>query len=112
MDMFSPSLMDHVTGRWYRTLLGTGVGAVADLMGVSKADQKKAMNLLSEVPVVGDILKADAQAQYMDDYMENKGLSWEDVQYPALLNYGNSSLVNVMRSGTNFVSKNIEELYK
>lgn len=97
-------------GAW----LGEAMDNLGSVMGLSRADKNKIENVLSGIPVVGDVLKTKNQWDYMSDYMENKGLNWEDVQYPALLNSGLNTvnLYNSVRRGTNFVSDNIKKLYR
>lgn len=66
----------------------------------------KSIYLASNIPVVGDVLKAVDTVRYYDDYMDNRGLTWADVEYPTRL--GSSGFSGL----TNFVSSNIERLYK
>lgn len=62
--------------------------------------------LASNIPVLGDVLRAVDTMRYYDDYMSNSGLSWSDVRYPTRLNSSGFSGL------TNFVSRNIERLYR
>lgn len=60
----------------------------------------------SGLPIVGDVLRSYDNYRYYDDYMKNRGLSWSDVKYPSRISsqsYG---------SMINFVSKNIDKLYR
>ena len=60
----------------------------------------------SGLPGIGPIIKAQDNWNYINDYMENRGLSWSDVKYPSRL--GNSGAGGVV----SFVSSNIEKLYR
>lgn len=63
--------------------------------------------IASGLPVVGGFIRSRDNWNYINDYMENRGLSWSDVKYP-------SRVVGASTSGygLNFVSSNIENLYK
>lgn len=68
-------------------------------------------NTLSGLPVIGNYFTISDQTQYMQDYLNNRGLSWSDIKYPTLT--GNTSGYSGLgRSMTNFVSSNIKSLYK
>lgn len=64
---------------------------------------------LSKVPGIGDVFRAMDQKKYYSDYLNNHGMTWNDVQYPALLGgegaYGAGSAVYR-------VSKNFMKLYR
>lgn len=64
-------------------------------------------SVVSGIPIVGDILRAQDRVRYMDDYLDNRGLSYSDILYPSMtVGYqGVSGLAN-------FVSSNIERLYR
>lgn len=66
----------------------------------------KSVYLASNIPVIGDVLKAVDTMRYYDDYMGNRGLTWADVEYPTRLDSAG------FRGLTNFVSSNIEKLYR
>lgn len=61
----------------------------------------------SSLPVLGGFLRSRDNWNYIDDYMRNRGLNWSNVKYP-------SRVVGASTSGygLNFVSSNIESLYK
>lgn len=61
----------------------------------------------SSMPVIGGFIRSQDNWNYINDYMSNRGLSWSDVKYP-------SRVVGASTSGygLNFVSSNIENLYK
>lgn len=39
---------------------------------------------MSGVPYVGDFIRAEDSGRFMDDYLRNTGLSWDDVKYPSM----------------------------
>lgn len=59
------------------------------------------------LPFVGDAIRSRDNWDYINDYMGNRGLAWSDVKYP-------SRVVGASTAGygLNFVSSNIENLYK
>lgn len=61
----------------------------------------------SSMPVLGGVIRTQDNWNYINDYMRNRGLGWSDVKYP-------SRVVGASTSGygLNFVSSNIENLYK
>lgn len=85
--------------------------AILDVMDIDEANRKRAISQLSGFPIIGDILKGMDAYQQNEDYLQNRGINWEDAKYPALLNTGSSYTINALRGGTNFVSKNVERLY-
>lgn len=96
----------------YRKAMYDGIGAIADLAGISDADQKEILNDISGIPFIGDLLQADQQHEKVEDYLQNSGMDWSNVRYPVLLDAGQYNLYSSARSTTNFVSKNIDRLYK
>lgn len=62
---------------------------------------------VSGLPFVGPLISARDKVNYMDDYIENRGLSYGDILYPSMtVGYqGVSGLAS-------FVSSNIEKLYR
>lgn len=88
--------------------VGNALSPIADVMGLSDGDIKETISMLSNVPLLGDYFRMSDQMQSTADYMENRGLSWDKVKYPALLNNGQGSMTN----GVRFISRNIERLYR
>lgn len=68
--------------------------------------RNQARYFASGLPGIGPIIQAQDNWRYINDYMENRGLSWSDVRYASRL--GNSGVGGIM----SFVSSNIERLYK
>lgn len=68
--------------------------------------RKGGIYVMSSLPFVGDAVKAVDNARYYSDYLNARGMSWRDVEYPSRLHAGS------MSSPINFVSKNIARLYK
>lgn len=71
--------------------------------------QYRARAYLAGFPVVGGILKARDNWNYMHDYMTNRGLPWSDIQYPSRTIGGVDASIG---GSLNFVSNNIERLYR
>ena len=71
--------------------------------------QYRAQAYLAGFPVIGPILKGRDNWNYMYDYMTNRGLSWSDIKYPTRTIAGVDNSASAM---LNFVSSNIEKLYK
>ncbi len=90
-------------------LSNVGWKAVMDLVGLDQADANRAQSMLSDVPVIGDVLQWQQKNEQMQDYLDNRGLDWSDMKYPALQGLGAGRMV---RSVNSFVSKNIDSLYK
>lgn len=86
--------------------------AILDVMDIDEANRKKVISMASGLPVIGDLLKASDQYNYTQDYLDNRGMSWEQLKYPALVNVGGGGFVSGLRSGSQYVSRNIERLYK
>lgn len=72
----------------------------------SPDEAAKFMYYLSGVPVIGGLVSTYYNTKYYDDYLRNVGKSWSDVQYPGRLNAGGFG------SALNYVSNNIEKLYR
>ena len=53
---------------------------------------------LSNLPYIGDVLRAYDNVQKTKDYLYNRGISWDDVKYPSLLNGGVTSSMATMPS--------------
>lgn len=87
-----------------------GWKGVMDLFGFDQADANRFQSMLSDVPVIGDVLRLQQRQEQISDYLGNRGMTWADVEYPSLL--GGTGVYSAFRSGTNFVSKNIENLYR
>lgn len=68
---------------------------------------------LAGVPVIGDFIRWNDNRNFMNDYMKNYGLSWDDVRYPSHLpgagNLGRGVSSGAMMGG--FVSSNLARLY-
>lgn len=71
--------------------------------------QYRAQALLAGFPVVGGIIRARDNWNYMNDYMTNMGLSWSDIRYPTRTVAGVDGSVGGF---LNFVSHNVERLYR
>jgi len=58
------------------------------------------------LPLIGDLYRSYDNMRYMNDYIENRGLSWEDIKYPTRTQ-GMQGVGSVL----SYVSKNVERLY-
>ena len=61
---------------------------------------------MSGMPIVGGLFTAAGNYRYYSDYMSNRNISWSHVKYPTRLSSGNFG------SAVNFVSRNIDKLYR
>lgn len=61
----------------------------------------------SAIPIVGPILQAYDNMQYMDDYTRNRGIGYDEILYPS-----RTQGAQGLGSAVNFVSNNITRLYK
>ena len=61
----------------------------------------------SSMPFIGGFIRSRDNWNYINDYMSNRGLTWADVKYPSRVEGASTS-----GYGLNFVSSNIENLYK
>lgn len=60
---------------------------------------------LGGAPLVGGMIRAEDNWNYLNDYLNNRGIDWADVKYP-------SRTVGMPIGGMlNFVSSNISHLY-
>jgi len=111
--MKSSRVRDYaLNGSLYRRFVGAAAQNIAMTLGMSKSDINMITNQMSGLPVIGDILRADAQFDYISDYMDKKGLDWADVKYPALVDAGQFDNARLLATTKNFVSRNIFDLYK
>ena len=98
---------------WYNKYINgmsnAGWKSVMDLVGLDQGDANRFQSMVSDIPVIGDVLQWQQSNQKMQDYLDNRGLDWSDMKYPALQGLGVGSVV---RSANSFVSKNIEKLYE
>lgn len=61
-----------------------GVPRVIDKWN-TKGGQNEIRYKMSGLPIVKDLMVYEDNMQRMNDYLKNRGLSWEDVKYPSLL---------------------------
>lgn len=94
-------------GKELMGMAGSALDNLGTAMGLSQDDKKEMEFLLSGTPVAGDLLGLRDNYQWMLDYLTNRGMTWGDMKYP-----GRESAGRGAWSGVNFVSKNIERLYR
>lgn len=58
------------------------------------------------LPIIGDIYRSYDNMRYMEDYINNRGLSWDDIKYPT-----RTQGMQGFGSALNYLSKNIYRLY-
>lgn len=95
--------------KYINGMSNAGWKSVMDLVGLDQADANRFQAMVSDVPVIGDVLRWQQKNEQMQDYLDNRGVDWSDMKYPALQGLGVGSVV---RSANSFVSKNIEKLYE
>ncbi len=95
--------------KYINGMSNAGWKSVMDLFGLDQADANRFQAMVSDVPVIGDVLQWQQKNEQMQDYLDNRGFDWSNMKYPALHGLGVGSVV---RSANSFVSKNIEKLYE
>lgn len=83
---------------------------------MDKGDRNHWRYEMSGVPIFGDFIRAQDMHRSLYDYMENYGISWDEVKYPSLLPGAGSYIqagTNAVRTGMEiaFVSRNLGRLY-
>ncbi len=63
--------------------------------------------ILSGAPVIGGIIRSEDNWNYYNDYLNNRGMSWDDVRYPARSISG----LGGFYGGISYISRNIVHLY-
>lgn len=63
--------------------------------------------IASGLPIIGNFVRSRDNWNYINDYMRNRNLTWSDVKYPSRVDGASTA-----GFGLNFVSSNIEDLYK
>lgn len=58
------------------------------------------------IPIIGDIYRSYDNMRYMEDYLNNRGISWDDIKYPT-----RTQGMQGVGSTVNYLSKNIYRLY-
>lgn len=104
-------------GDFYNDTIAKGLGDLyegfKDWSGFDDDDEAKALYWLSNVPIAGDVISSNSKYDYLNDYLNNKGMSWSDLRYIGM--NGLTTSGNWYSSASdmyNFVSDNIVELYK
>lgn len=92
-------------------LLGGDIDDIGSLVGLTADDKAELLYHASGLPYVGDVIRADDNNRYITDYMRHTGLTWSDVVYPTRLP-GAGTLGRFAGGTLNFVSKNLEDLYR
>lgn len=95
-------------GDWVLENGGHVLDAIAGVMGLDADDRAEIKWWASGLPVIGDAMKALDSHEKMEDYLDNRGMSWSDMMYTPGSGYspvGFSSTVN-------WVSDNISRLYR
>ena len=67
--------------------------------------------MASNTPIIGGYFRARDAVKYMNDYLVNRGLTYEDILYPSMTT-GFSGVAGGSSAMVNYVSSNIERLYK
>lgn len=74
---------------------------------VSARTKYKLRTAASGLPIIGPILEAYDNMQYMDDYTRNRGIGYDEILYPS-----RTAGAQGFGSSLNYVSRNIYGLYK
>lgn len=62
----------------------------------------------ADIPILGDINKAIDSLNYANDYLANRGISWDDVKYPTMMKGAGNGFYSAFRAS----DKSVEDLYK
>lgn len=90
---------------------GQNLDNLGTLIGLSRADKNKLEYSMSQVPILGGVITARDNWNYVNDYMRNTGNSWDDMPYPSMVR-GAGSIGRVGTGAYNYVSDNIRDLYE
>lgn len=83
-----------------------GPSRAVNLIGQLISENENAWKyILGDFPVIGPITRAYDNWSYINDYLENRGLTWDDIKYPTRL--GSMGAYGAV----SYVSSNIEKLY-
>lgn len=69
----------------------------------------------SQLPIVGDWMRASDQQKYWNDYLSARGWTWDNVKYPALLggtSVGGAISNTASSSASMMISRNLIRLYR
>ena len=86
--------------------LSPAIGAYRIYKDMDAKYQYMVKTLVAGLPVIGDLYRSYDNMRYMQDYIDNRGLSWSDIKYPTRTQ-GMQGVGSVL----NYVSRNIERLY-
>lgn len=89
---------------------GQNFDNLGTVIGLSREDKNKLEYMTSQIPVVGGVITARDNWNYINDYMRNTGTGWSDMPYPSQVR-GAGSVGRAILGGYNFVSDNIKSLY-
>ena len=73
--------------------------------GGDPALRNQFLYFVSGIPIVGDLARSYDNWSYLNDYMENRGITWDQIKYPTRLGSSYSAVPS-------FVSSNIKRLYR
>lgn len=82
------------------------------LYGTWNKEKYETWNVLSHLPVVGDYMDTLLDSRNTEEYLDRYGLDYPDIHDPRKLPGGRSSVATVGMDALNFVSKNIDKLYR
>lgn len=100
--------IDYVEQSVWRS--GQNMDNLGSLVGLSRADKNKIEYAMSQVPVLGGFISARDNWNYVNDYMRNRGVSWDRMPYPSMVR-GAGSIGRAVTGAYSFVSSNIKDLY-
>lgn len=101
--------------RQYRHLSSSEFGRPDDMHLFDWVNDPFTRWQLSQAPFIGGFYKAMDQQKFYNDYLRNRGMTWKNVKYPALLG-GQTALGAGYNAGADVlgmaVSRNILRLYR
>lgn len=91
----------------YRYLLPSAVRSIMDVYDNLDGKYRYMLQTTAAgLPIIGDIYRSYDNMRYMDDYLSNRGISWDDIKYPT-----RTQGMQGLGSTLNYLSKNIYRLY-
>ena len=98
--------MNYLERLRYLSYLSPAIGAYRIYENMDAKHQYMVKTMVAGLPVIGDLYRSYDNMRYMEDYIENRGLSWSDIKYPTRTQ-GMQGVGSVL----NYVSRNVYRLY-
>lgn len=66
---------------------------------------------LADLPVLGWYWRLQDNRRFIEDYLRNRGLTWDDIKYPTRVT-GSGGFYSGVHGSMNFISNNVLRLYR